>query len=216
VISLVLVEDQPDVAAALHLAISSEGDIEVRAICHTLAASVEIVGRDRPDVVLTDFRLSDGDAADRFGEWRTISPGSRVLVLSAWGDDRSVQRARDAGASGYLEKGPDIDALCTAIRRVASGGQQWLGDGSDPAAAGNDASTTDAAAPLDPTSIVIEGLLVSGAGTAEIVSATGLPERSVRQSVNVLLRRHGVKTRGELCETLTGAGGPASHGRATP
>jgi DNA-binding NarL/FixJ family response regulator len=215
VITLVLVEDQPDVAAALHLAISSEGDIEVTAICHTLAASVEIVGRDRPDVVLTDFRLSDGDAADRFGEWCTVSPASRVLVLSAWSDDRSVQRARDAGASGYLEKGPDIDALCAAIRRVASGGQQWLGDGSD-ASTASDPIASDDDAPLDPVSIVIEGLLARGAGTAEMVSVTGLPERAVRQSVNTLLRRHGAKTRRELGEVLAGAGGAAIHGTANP
>jgi DNA-binding NarL/FixJ family response regulator len=211
-ISLVLVEDQPDVAAALHLAIGSEADIEVTAICHTLAASVEIVGRDRPDVVLTDFRLADGDAADRFVEWTAVSPASRVLVLSAWSDDRSVQRARDSGASGYLEKGPDIDALCSVIRLVAAGGEHWMGAESAPAAADPDPGPTD-----DRAAVALEQLLTVGATTAEIMQATGLSERAVRQQVNGLLHRHGVRTRQELRGVLaTGAAADAPPFDGTP
>ncbi len=196
-ISLVLVEDQPDVAAALHLAISSEGDIEVTAICHTLAASVEIIGRDRPDVVLTDFRLSDGDAADRFVEWSAVSPESRVLVLSAWSDDRSVQRARDSGASGYLEKGPDIEGMCSAIRLVATGGEHWLGDESAPSSAAPSPGPQ-----ADLGSVAVAHLVAGGRSTAEMMLATGLSERTVRLHVSGLLRHHGVRTRQELREVL--------------
>lgn len=197
-ISVIIVEDQPDVAEAIHLAITSEIDIEVAAICHTLAPSGEVVGRYHPDVVLTDFRLADGDAVDAFSSWHTVSPSTRVLVLSAWSDDRSLQRAREAGARGYLEKGPDLDALCTAIRTVAGGGEHWLGRTDD------GVTSPPAAESGDPLSDDIERRLASGGSTEFIATALGVSERTVRLRVNGLLRSHGVRTRAELLSRLGG------------
>ena len=199
-ISVIIVEDQPDVAEAIHLAITNEGDIEVAAICHTLAPSGEVVGRFLPDVVLTDFRLADGDAVDAFSSWHTVSPSTRVLVLSAWSDDRSLQRAREAGARGYLEKGPDIDALCTAIRAVANGGEHWLGLTDD------GGLTPSIAEPGGPLYDDIERRLASGASTEDIATELGVSDRTVRLRVNELLRSHGVRTRAELRSRLGGMG----------
>jgi len=122
---VVVVEDQPDIASALRELVESDGSAVVVAVCHTLAIGSEMVERFRPDVVLTDFRLPDGDAVDQFAVWRHVAPETRILVASAWTDDRSLRRAMAAGASGYVEKGHELMELSAVIGRVMTGDSVW-------------------------------------------------------------------------------------------
>jgi DNA-binding NarL/FixJ family response regulator len=72
------------------------------------------------DVVLLDLMLGDGHAPE--DNVRTLrESGARVLVASVHGDRRHVRATIRAGASGYLIKGGDRDALADAIRTVHAG-----------------------------------------------------------------------------------------------
>lgn len=191
-IRAIVIEDQPDLAAALRETIEFSGDVEVVAVCHTLGVTAEVIAHLRPDVVVTDFRLPDGDAVDEFHEWRSASPGSRILVVSAWTDERSIRRARDAGAQGYLEKGPELDVLPDVIATVAGGGTRWL-DLDDGAATPSDPSAhVDAVAQQ-----VLDGIR-DGRSTEELADRLGTTEATVRRHVNQLKRTYGVRTRRDL------------------
>ncbi len=71
--------------------------------------------------MLSDFRLGDGDVADRIDALLRASPASRVLVFSGWADETSLLRAMAAGASGFVEKTAPFEELVRSLRRVAAG-----------------------------------------------------------------------------------------------
>jgi two-component system response regulator DesR len=191
-IRAIVIEDQPDLAAALRETIEFSGDVEVVAVCHTLGVTAEVIAHLRPDVVVTDFRLPDGDAVDEFHKWRAASLGSRILVVSAWTDERSIRRARDAGAQGYLEKGPELDVLPDVIAAVAGGGTRWLDLDDAGTAPASGAEQLDAVARQ-----VLDGIR-DGRSTADLASELGTTEATVRRHVNQLLRTYGVRTRRAL------------------
>jgi DNA-binding NarL/FixJ family response regulator len=75
----------------------------------------------RPDVVLMDMQLTDGDGAEATAQVLEVSPGSRVLVLSASAEQADVLQAVKAGASGYLVKSASRAELAEAVRATAVG-----------------------------------------------------------------------------------------------
>jgi len=74
-----------------------------------------------PDVVVMDMRLSDGSGAAATAEVLTVSPSSRVLVLSASDERDDVLEAVKAGATGYLVKSASKHELADAVRATAEG-----------------------------------------------------------------------------------------------
>lgn len=201
-IRAVIIEDQPDLAAALRETVEFSGETDVVAVCHTLGVSADVIARLQPDIVVTDFRLPDGDAVDEFGRWRASSPHCRILVVSAWTDERSIRRARDAGANGYLEKGPELDVLSDVIVAVVTGGSRWLDVADD-----TSPIVPSPAADLDPANLddaVLDVLraLQEGLGTAEVAARLTVSEFVVRQHVNTLRHAFGARTRTELVELV--------------
>jgi DNA-binding NarL/FixJ family response regulator len=74
-----------------------------------------------PDVVVMDMQLADGDGATATTQVLEVSPGSRVLVLSASGERDDVLQAVKAGATGYLVKSASKAELADAVRATAEG-----------------------------------------------------------------------------------------------
>jgi two-component system, NarL family, response regulator DevR len=88
----------------------------------TTAEALALVPAVLPQVVILDVRLADcDDSTAVIPDILTLSPNSKVLVLSAWGDDWSVSRAVEAGCHGYLLKEQGLDDLIDGIRSVARG-----------------------------------------------------------------------------------------------
>ncbi len=122
-IRVVIVDDQEMVRVGLRTLAEHDGDIEVIAEAADGQVGIVEVGRARPDVVLMDIRMPrlDGIAATRaiVGDERLSEV--RVVMLTTFGDERSVLEAIRAGASGYLLKDLTPTALREAIRTVAGG-----------------------------------------------------------------------------------------------
>ncbi|MCU1346967.1 MAG: two component transcriptional regulator, LuxR family [Acidimicrobiia bacterium] len=120
-IRVMVVEDHQMVAGALRMAIAAEADMDVVAMASTMAEALELAKRVTPDVVVVDYRLPDGDASELVPALFGIMSDPRVLVISGWTDDRSVARAVEAGASGFIPKQQPVEELVDAVRRVAGG-----------------------------------------------------------------------------------------------
>ena len=75
----------------------------------------------RPDVVLMDVRLPDGDGVDAATAVVAEDPDVRVVVLSAFIDASLMRRASLAGATALLAKDGDLDDLLHAIRASEPG-----------------------------------------------------------------------------------------------
>jgi DNA-binding NarL/FixJ family response regulator len=116
-----IVEDdailREDLARVIELA---EG-LEIAGVGDTLAAGRALVEA-APDVLLIDLALPDGNGVDLIREARARVPNIKIIVVSIFGDARSVVRAIEAGADGYLLKGAGEQQAEEAIRSVLGGG----------------------------------------------------------------------------------------------
>lgn len=112
---VVIIDNRPEVCAALADRLRQSPEIEVVATATTSQQGLHEVLRHRPDVVVLEVKMADGRGLDICREMTTADPGLRVVVLTSFGDQAARQAALAAGASAYLMKDLDTSALLTTI-----------------------------------------------------------------------------------------------------
>ena len=120
-INVLLVEDHRLMFEGLSSLLTEYSDINVLGVATTVADSVAKASLLKPDLVLMDYRLPDGDGAQASERIRAILPDTAVLFLSADPSEASIMRAVEAGASGYVSKGASAEELVNSIRKAAEG-----------------------------------------------------------------------------------------------
>jgi len=75
-----------------------------------------------PDVVLLDVELPGMNGIDAVFRMKSISPASRIIMLTVFDDHDKIFRAVCAGASGYLLKTSPVEKIIESIRDVYAGG----------------------------------------------------------------------------------------------
>jgi DNA-binding NarL/FixJ family response regulator len=75
-----------------------------------------------PDVVLLDIGLPGMNGIEGIRRIKALSPATHVIMLTVFDDQEKVFNAICAGASGYLLKTADEDAVTGAIEEVLQGG----------------------------------------------------------------------------------------------
>jgi DNA-binding NarL/FixJ family response regulator len=123
VIRVVVADDQALIRAGFSALLAAEPGIEVVGQAATGQEAVALARRERPDVLLMDIRMPDGD-----GLWATReivgTPGldtCRVVVVTTFELDEYVAEAVRSGASGFLVKDTDPADLIRAVRVAAAG-----------------------------------------------------------------------------------------------
>ena len=119
--TVVVVEDHVMMAEGLRTAVNQAADIDVVGLAASLSAAVELIGVLRPDVVVLDHPLPDGEALDAIPLLRAAHPDVKVLVISGLADQRSVVQTLEAGADGYLLKSEPVGMLTSGIRAIQRG-----------------------------------------------------------------------------------------------
>jgi DNA-binding NarL/FixJ family response regulator len=129
-IRVVLADDQQLVRAGFRSLLDHEPDVTVVGEASTGTEAVELVRRERPDVVLMDIRMPDGD-----GLWATAQIAAdealaevHVVIVTTFELDEYVSEAIRAGASGFLVKDTDPVELIRSVR-VAAAGEALLSPG---------------------------------------------------------------------------------------
>jgi DNA-binding NarL/FixJ family response regulator len=87
--------------------------------------ALERIGSLHPDLVLLDLRLAQARGVDLLPRLITATAPPRVLIVTAFPDERDIAEAVRLGAKGVVLKDATRDTLLLAIRTVA-GGQIWL------------------------------------------------------------------------------------------
>ncbi|MER6122652.1 response regulator transcription factor [Streptomyces sp. NPDC001795] len=119
-IRIVLADDERMVRTALRAILSAEPDLEVVGEAATGAEAVSVVRDLRPDVVLMDVRMPEIDGIRATEQLLAgLDEPPRIVVVTTFENDSYVYDALRAGASGFLLKRADADALVQAVRLVA-------------------------------------------------------------------------------------------------
>jgi DNA-binding NarL/FixJ family response regulator len=116
-----LVDDHPIVRQGLALLIDHELDLEVAGQAEDAAGALRGIRSVKPDLVLLDVSLKDGDGIELLKDLKAQDPSLPVLMLSMHDESLYAERALRAGARGYVMKQEAPAILLAAIRKVLDG-----------------------------------------------------------------------------------------------
>lgn len=119
---VLIVEDHQVVAEGLAALINDQKDMSVVGHAASVAESLPRTAELQPDLVLIDFRLTDGTGADAAVGIRQIRPDARLIFLTREDSDAARFAALESGASAFIHKSRAAQEVVDAIRTVAHGG----------------------------------------------------------------------------------------------
>ncbi len=118
---LLIVDDADLFRTVVGSALSAAG-FEVVGEGTTAADAVQQAKELQPDIVLLDILMPGGSGLEVVGDILLVSPGSKVLLLTASESEADLLAGVKAGARGYLTKDIPVPELIAAIDAVAAGG----------------------------------------------------------------------------------------------
>lgn len=215
-IRVLVADDQAMIRGALAGLLDLERDIEVVAQAADGAQAIEELARlvgssgssdpsdpargSAPvDVAIIDIEMPRMDGITATQAIRSRFPGVRVLIVTTFGRPGYLQRALDAGATGFMVKDAPVETLADGVRTVAAGGRaidqslalEALSAGSSP--------LTEREA-----DVLRE---VEGGGTiADIAHSLGLSQGTVRNHVSSSMLKMDARTRAEAASLARAAG----------
>lgn len=120
-IKVLIADDQELIRESLKIVLSANTDMEVVGTASDGQQVLEIVRKQKPDVILMDIRMPGMDGVECTRIVKEKYPDIYIIVLTTFDDDEYVYGALKYGASGYLLKGISMKNLADAIRTVVSG-----------------------------------------------------------------------------------------------
>jgi len=211
---VVVADDQALVRAGFCGIVAATEGFAVVGEAGTGAEAVEVTRRTRPDVVLMDVRMPDGDGieATRQITGSAETCDTRVLILTTFDLDEYVFAALHAGASGFLLKSTEPGQLLTAIQVIADGDSLLAPSVTrrlvaeftrrpppprpTPPPAGNPAST--ALAGITAREREVLALIATGMSNSEIAARLYISEATAKTHVGHLLTKLGARDRVHL------------------
>jgi DNA-binding NarL/FixJ family response regulator len=118
---IVLVDDHRMVLNGYQLMLDAEPDLSVCATATSAPEALDIIEREKPDLVVTDLTMGGRGGLDLIKDLVAMHPALKILVCSMHDETLYAERALRAGAKGYVMKDSDGPTFLAAIRRVLSG-----------------------------------------------------------------------------------------------
>jgi len=117
---ILVVEDHNFLREGIVRLLNLQPDLTCCGQAETVAGAVKAVLDHRPDLLLTDIRLPDGDGLQLIDFLRPLFPQMMILVLSQLDEISVAQQALASGANGYVLK-QQASEMLNAIRELLRG-----------------------------------------------------------------------------------------------
>lgn len=121
-IRVLIADDQELIRQSLSFVLDAQADITMVGTASNGREAIELVRKEKPDVVLMDIRMPEVDGVECTRLVKAAYPQIKVIILTTFDDDEYVFGALRYGASGYLLKGVSVSELANAVREVVRGG----------------------------------------------------------------------------------------------
>jgi DNA-binding NarL/FixJ family response regulator len=178
---IAVIDPQPATRAGLSMLLRTEPGLVPVGAAAGAHDGAELADRLRPDVVLLEPHLLDGDGLGLCRRLRAAAEPPRVLLYAGDPDPMLALLARVAGADGLVDKAAEPVELFDAIRIVARGGS---------ALPPVDSVELEAAAHrIEPEDLALLAMLVDRTSAADVADTLNLDRRRMGRRIERLLGR---------------------------
>lgn len=197
---VVLVDDQTLMREGLRRLLELAGDIQVVAEARDGGEAVDVITRERPDVVLLDVRMPRRSGTEVLRVLRDANCLPPTILLTTFDDDVALLEGIRAGAKGFLLKDVSLDDLTRAVRHVAAGGSLLRPAVTERVrreaeAIPRDFDSLHLPDRLTRREVEVLRLMAGGYSNREIAEALEASEGTIKNHVSNILSKFGVRSR---------------------
>lgn len=196
-VSVLLVDDHLILLEGLRRILDAQPDLKVVGEADSVVGALEAVRRWRPDLVVLDLGLKDGQGLDALPQIGETSPETKVIVLSGYGPENVLPALR-LGARGFVSKDTASAHLLKAIRAVLRG-EIWAPRQSTSQLVQEliqqDRQEEDG---LTPREREVLRLVGEGKRNPEIARALAISDNTVKTHISSLMRKLAIDDRLQL------------------
>jgi DNA-binding NarL/FixJ family response regulator len=193
-ISVLIADDHPVVRQGLAVLLEVQDDITLVGQASDGPEAVRLTLEHLPDVLLLDLKLPVLDGIGVLSQLQDQGVRTKVIILTSAAGPGSPGQALQAGATGFLYKDVDPDALIRAIRSVHDG-HTVLAPQAAGLVASRHGSDVRGMGALTGRELQVLALLADGRSNREIARSLGVAEKTVKTHVSSVLAKLGVADR---------------------
>lgn len=205
-IKIVIADDMKILRQGLKAILSQDEELEVVATASNGKEAYELTSSYEPDIVLMDMRMPDYDGTYGIKAIKEKFPSIKVLVLTTFDDDETIEKAMKSGADGYILKEMEDAKIIAAVKSMHSGIAVFGGGVLETMRKQMGINTKKKQDAMD---VIVEKgftereldvmkLVAQGYDNKEIADELFLAEGTVRNQVSHLLEKTGLKDRTQL------------------
>ena len=198
-IKVMVVVDHPIVRNGLRDALEASGHIQVVGLAEDGEQAVETVKDLEPDVIVMDVIMPRMDGVEACRTIMELLPHTKVMMLTASTEEDAVIEAVAAGATGYLHKYSRAEELVQAVQDVAEGRMRIPDEVIKKVFAlvreEREAASGQPLGNLTELEVEVLTLFASGNSYAEIASARGNSNVTVRNTIYRVQDKLGITTK---------------------
>jgi len=198
VINILVVDDHTLFREGLRRILEFEKDIKIVGEAKDSAEALRLTGKSRPDVILMDINLPGLNGIKTTRQIKKKYKWVHIIMLSMYEDTEHIMESFQAGASGYIIKTRPSSELVEAIRCVSREGVSISPTVEHKLLKGirEPSLLSGAKRPiLTKTEVRVLKLVAAGRTNKEIASKLFVSEKTVKNHLNHIYRKLGVKNR---------------------
>ncbi len=119
---VLVVDDEPTICSLMNVFLTQKG-YQVQ-IANTGEDALVLFQEAYPDIVLLDISMPGMRGIDVLRRMKEINAASGVIMLSAYGDDETIQEAMDVGAFCYIQKPMELTELNARMQELRQAMQE--------------------------------------------------------------------------------------------